>query len=43
MPDLRSKLIGSWRMVDWALTDGETADHNVPPFGYPQDGGGILI
>lgn len=43
MSDLRAKLIGSWRMVDWALTDGEKADHFVPPFGYPQDCGGILI
>ncbi len=43
MTDLRSKLIGSWRMVDWAITDGDNVDHLVPPFGYPEDCGGILI
>ena len=43
MSELKKKLIGGWRMVDWALTDGDDVDHFLPPFGLPQDCGGMLI
>lgn len=43
MSELKKRLVGAWRMVNWALTDGNVEDHFLPPFGLPQDCGGMLI
>lgn len=43
MGNLKVRLVGAWRMTDWRLNDGEREDAFVPPLGYPQDCGGLLI
>lgn len=40
---LRQKLVGSWRMVDWAVTSGEGPTSYLPPLGFAEECGGTLI
>ena len=43
MSGLRELLLGGWRLVGWGLTDGDTEDKFLPPLGYVEDCGGLLI
>lgn len=41
MSKVRDQLIGSWRMIDWKIQDGDTFID--PPFGPVEKCGGLLI
>lgn len=43
MPALKERLVGGWRLVGWGLTDGDAEDKFLPPLGYVEDCGGLLI
>ena len=43
MPNIRDRLIGCWRMVDWKVILDDRLEDHLPPLGLARDCGGILI
>ena len=41
--NVRDRLIGCWRMVDWKVIVDDRVEDYLPPLGLASDGGGILI